>query len=111
MESIGWVQHYDHTATLLPNGKVLVAGGGDFQSHSQRDVELYNPDTGAPTTINSMIGPRMDHTAALLPNGQVLVAGGAGSTRVIELYDPNTGTWKTTGLMNVARGDGHTATL
>jgi hypothetical protein len=61
-----------HTATLLPNGKVLVAGGGDENS----TAEVYDPATGAFSTTGGMEIGRSGHTATLLPNGSVLVAGG-----------------------------------
>src|SRR4029077_2292933 len=71
---------YSHTATLLPNGKVLVAGGADISNNALASAELYDPATDMWTT-NSSPGhqpttARKDHTATLLPNGKVLVAGG-----------------------------------
>ena len=64
-----------HTATLLLNGKVLVAGGysGRFSA------ELYDPDTGTWAETSSMSDSRWWHTATLLNNGDVLVCGGNGS--------------------------------
>jgi N-acetylneuraminic acid mutarotase len=62
---------YGHTATLLPNGKVLVAGGGMYSSTS----ELYNPATGTWSLTGDLNFKRYNHTATLLPNGKVLVAG------------------------------------
>jgi len=70
-----------HSATLLlPNGKVLVAGGQDNSSLTQSTVELY--DTGALTwsTTGALNTFRYNHTATLLPNGKVLVAGGLNIT-------------------------------
>jgi WD40 repeat protein len=111
---------YSHTATLLPNGKVLVAGGAiDNSSNATATAELYDPDTGMWTTTMDMgMGnEREDHTATLLPNGKVLVAGGSpdGSSylNTAELYDPAglpNGTWTATGSLTTARGF-HTATL
>src|SRR5947207_1817872 len=78
-----------HTATLLPNGLVLVAGG--FGTNSLSNAELYDPATGTWTTTSSMTTPHFGHTATLLPNGEVLVAAGYGSISYInsaELYDP-----------------------
>ena len=92
-----------HTATLLPDGKVLVAGdyAGDAFSNS---AELYDPRTRTWTPTGSMIHGRWDFTATLLPDGTVLVAGTEGdSTRSAELYDPRTGTWTATGTMVEAR--------
>ena len=61
-----------HTATLLPSGKVLVAGGGGENS----TAEIYDPATGSFSTTSGMEIGRSGHTATLLPNGSVLVAGG-----------------------------------
>ena len=61
-----------HTATLLPSGKVLVAGGGDDNS----TAEVYDPATGSFSITGGMEIGRSGHTATLLPNGSVLVAGG-----------------------------------
>lgn len=96
-----------HTATLLRNGKVLVAGG--YAGAPLATAEIYDPATGSWTTINSMNLARSEHTATLLPNGKVLVVGG--STTVFpgytansaEIYDPATGNWTYTGSMSVAR--------
>ncbi len=96
----------DHTATLLPNGKVLVVGG----SGAATAAELYDPATGTWSPTSSMATERANHTATLLPNGKVLVAGGSSSSPTAELYDPATGTWSSTGSMTEPRYQ-HTATL
>ena len=70
---------YAHTATLLPNGKVLVAGGGG-SSGFLSSVELYDPASGTWTATGSLNAARYLHTATLLPNGKVLVAGGYNNT-------------------------------
>jgi len=70
------VARYGHTATLLPSGLVLVAGGIGSNSKSVSSAELYDPATGKWTLTGSMSTPRYDHTATLLPDGQVLVVGG-----------------------------------
>jgi N-acetylneuraminic acid mutarotase len=102
----------DHTATLLQNGKVLVAGGGDANGTSS-SAELYDPQTGIWTVTGSLTTPRSLHTATLLLNGKVLVAGGlsnnAASTSA-ELYDPVTGSWSTVNSLSTPRG-AHTAAL
>jgi N-acetylneuraminic acid mutarotase len=95
-----------HTATLLNNGKVLVAGR---YGESSASAELYDPIAGIWTPTGSMNVARSRHTATLLNNGKVLVAGGPGLASA-ELYDSDTGTWSTTGSMSVARYR-HTATL
>ena len=65
-----------HTATLLPNGKVLVAGGADTRGDYVASAELYDQASGTWTTTGSLNTARFAHTATLLPNGKVLVAGG-----------------------------------
>jgi hypothetical protein len=97
-----------HTATLLPNGKVLVAGGFN-QTSLLASAELYDPATGKWTATGSMTTARWGHSATLLPNGEVLVAGGSTSdkgsapTAEAELYNPVTGKWTTTGSMTYNR--------
>jgi hypothetical protein len=83
-----------HTATLLGNGRVLVAGGGNREG-LLASVELYDPATGTWATTAGMTSPRFAHTATLLtsgPNaGKVLVAGGlgvGGAVALAELYTP-----------------------
>ncbi|WP_429448949.1 kelch repeat-containing protein [Paraburkholderia sp. 40] len=101
-----------HTATLLPDGRVLVAGG-EAPGGAQSSVELYDPVNGAWLQTGFLNEARDAHTATLLPNGRVLVAGGdgkAGALASAELYDPATGKWSETGSMTQAR-EQHTATL
>jgi len=95
---------YYHSATLLQNGKVLVAGGCDASGCETvtATAELYDPTTGTFTPTGSLAVPRDYHTATLLPNGTVLVAGGFGYTGALnsaEVYDPTTGQWSTAGNM------------
>jgi len=101
-----------HTATLLLNGQVLVAGGGN--TTILPSAELYNPATGQWVVSGSMTTARSNHTATLLPNGEVLVAGGVSNgsscTASAELYNLSTGQWTTTGSMTKPRAN-HTATL
>jgi hypothetical protein len=95
-----------NTATLLADGQVLVAGGGE-SSATAGSAELYNPATGKWTLTGTMTTPRYGHQAVLLEDGQVLVTGGFtdsnNETTSAELYNPTTGEWLPTGSMNVAR--------
>jgi len=97
------------TATLLPNGEVLVAGGAPaLNGHCAATADLFNPATGQWTTTGSMTTARCSHSAILLPNGQGLIAGGnnltdSNSLSSAELFNLATGTWQATGSLNVAR--------
>ena len=88
-----------YTATLLPSGKVLIAGG------NSATAELYDPATGTFTRTGDMTTPRSNHSATLLPDGKVLIAGGSSLSlsstdpSSTELYDPSTGTFSSTGDM------------
>ncbi|HJV89481.1 MAG TPA: kelch repeat-containing protein [Holophagaceae bacterium] len=85
----------DHTATLLPNGKVFVAAGQGV-SGPLDGGELFNPATGTwSTTANKMASGHTAHAAALLPSGRVLVVGGSAGTAgaEVESYDPTTNRW------------------
>ena len=98
-----------NTATLLPNGKVLVVGGLGDGDVALASAELYDPASGIWTATGSLSTPRQAHTATLLPNGKVLVAGGSNDgltvTASAELYDPASGTWTATGSLVIARAD------
>ena len=111
--SLGTKRAY-HTATLLPNGLVLIAGGSDGSTGVRATAELYDPSRGTFTATGSMSAPRFVHSATLLPNGLVLIAGGYNdSVRTVataELYDPSRGTFNATGSLNTKRFY-HTATL
>jgi len=67
-----------HTATLLPNGDVLVIGGAQVGSLSSvtANAEIYHPALNAWRTVPAMSTARVGQAAALLPSGEVLVAGG-----------------------------------
>ena len=101
-----------HTATLLPDGKVLIAGGMQRGGSYSKSAELYDPAGGTFTATGSMTTERAGHTATLLPNGKVLIAGGSNDQWLssCELYDPATGRFTPAGSLAVRRG-GSTATL
>ena len=100
----------DHTATLLMDGTVLVAGGGI--NRCLASAETYNPATGSWSPTGFLASGRCGHTATLLASGKVLVTGGVtGSvTATAELYDPSTRNWTAVPSMQNAR-QGHSATL
>lgn len=80
-----------HTATLLQNGQVLVAGGNGngWPPNYLASAEVFNSATGAFSVTGPMSHSREYHTATLLPSGAVLVTGGnsgSGSARDSELY-------------------------
>ena len=89
-----------HTATLLPSGKVLVAGGRDSGGTPITSAELYDPVSEIWTTTGSLHLSRTGHAAILLGTGKVLVVGGVGAESSAELYDPASGTWTVTGNLH-----------
>ena len=98
-----WAMHaYVHTATLLPSGQVLVAGGNNISGFLS-SAELYDPASGTWTATGSMSTARIWHTATLLPSGNILVAGGFGADVMAsaELYDP------ASGIVDADRRHGH----
>ncbi len=96
------------TATVLPNGHVLVAGG-QCNCGSNGDTataELYDPATGTWSPTGSMAITRVNHVAVLLSDGNVLVAGGYNGNNTdntAEVYDAATDTWAVTGSMATPR--------
>ena len=103
-----------HTATLLRDGRVLVAGGEDNNGHALESAEVYNPGSGTFQTVGRMMSPHDSHTATLLGDGRVLIAGGfsgaRGVTAEAELFEPGSDRFADTGGMHIAR-EFFTATL
>lgn len=116
------VSRLQHTATLMPDGKILIAAGSD-PSYSVASTELYDPaapPNGQSQLSTSLNQGRRGHTATLMPNGDVLVVGGSQSAHgccfaanlsLAELRDHSSGIWTPAGNTAVPRGYGHTATL
>ena len=112
------------SATLLPDGQVLVAGGEDANFDLLSSAELYNPATGQWSSASAGLPAciftmecRVSSTTTLLGTGNVLLAGGLvglisnpQTTATAMLYHPDTSTWTSTGSMTTAR-EGQTATL
>lgn len=121
---------YGHSADLLPDGRVLVAGGGGPRSpdsdRSLRSAEIYDPGAGTWTPAEPMTDARCHHPTVPLPDGRILAVGGYVATRGsrgvdlwvsfgvglahCEAYDPGSGTWQPTADLTVPR-HGHQATL
>lgn len=105
------VPRWGHTATLLADGTVLVAGGYRAGIVPLDSAELYDPVTKSWRTTGRMTMPRAQHNATLLRDGRVLVSGSAeGTWARAELYDPASGTWSETGSM-VEQRSGSAAAL
>lgn len=100
-----------HTATLLSNGKVLIAGGWATETHLPvwSSAELYDLSSGTFTKTGEMSTPRFGHSATLLPDGRVLIAGGSavvnGNSTLdsAEIYDSSTGKFSVISSMTAAR--------
>lgn len=92
------VRRYEHTATLLKDGRVLVTGGwGECarDCHALASTELYDPATDTWTLGPPLPQPEYRHAAVRLQDGRVLVTG----MGVPQLFDPQRGTWQSTPLM------------
>jgi alpha-tubulin suppressor-like RCC1 family protein len=103
---------WNHSANLLSDGQVLVAGGEN--SSALASAELYDPATGLwSATVGTLGTARRSHTGTLLADGTILVVGGRSSGNSphssAERYDPSTGLWSTTGALSTARYS-HSAT-
>ncbi|MEA2371887.1 MAG: hypothetical protein QOH12_2281 [Solirubrobacteraceae bacterium] len=99
---------FGHTATLLGNGRVLVAGGANLTAQYLDAAEVYDPPTNTWAIVAPMTQPRAFGTATRLADGRVLVAGGRNTSKAValastELFDPQTATWTPAASMRTAR--------
>ncbi|MGA3030386.1 MAG: kelch repeat-containing protein [Candidatus Limnocylindrales bacterium] len=95
------------SATLLADGRVLIAGGGNEGSAAVRSAEIYDPKTGKFSRTGSMLGVRFAFNSTLLLDGRVLVSAGNdgnGPVYSLEIYDPKTGKFSQTGSADTSRG-------
>lgn len=105
-----------HTATRLPNGTVLIAGGfkkvRTYDQEYTKSAEIYDAGTKSFTAAGNLNVARCGHTATTLADGMILLAGGGNDSPLAsaELYDPRTGAFTLLGEMAAPR-QGHTATL
>jgi hypothetical protein len=111
---------FEQTATLLPSGSVLMAGGnnpavGGGEEGAVAAAQVYVPSPGVFNNTGSMLIPRFEHTATLLSTGQVLIAGGSNYTgdgilSEAELYNPSSGQFTVSPVSLTYQRAGHTAT-
>jgi len=115
-----------HSATLLEDGRVLIAGGMNAAGICTTTAEIYDHATGAFTPTGSMGSPRAAHTATRLDDGRVLVTGGLAdyqnadsqlaavlstAQNTAEVFDPSTGTWTAVANAMTSKRSGHAAML
>jgi hypothetical protein len=101
------IPRHSHTATLLPDGEVLLAGGYDAGGRVLAEAELYDPREGRFVPAGAMDTARAGHVAVSLADGRVLLVGGVGEgwtfLATAELYDPAAAGFRATGSMRTAR--------
>ena len=100
---------YGHTATMLADGRVLIAGGMEEERNPTASAEVFDSATKTFTEVASMNTKRVGHTATMLADGRVLITGGSrvifyeSSLASAEIFDPATGRFTPTGEMRAAR--------
>lgn len=110
-------RRFDHTATLLPDGRVLLAGGLAASGAPQASAEIYDPAAGAFVYAGRMDDGRSNHSASLLPDGAVLVAGGLGgpdgtvTIASAEIFRPDEDGWSPVAPLSRSREGASATTL
>src|SRR5206468_1722636 len=104
-----------HTATMLSDGTILVAGGYYRGTAATASAEIYDPNTGSWTAVGNLVTARSVHTASLLNGDRVLLAGGnaggcCSGITAAELYDPASRTWQVVQPMSAQRRE-HSAAV
>lgn len=101
---------YQHTATLLSDGTVMIAGGASAGYTITNGVMLYTPASNSWSQLSPMNYLRAQHAATLLPSGQILVTGGEGGiltsgidVAASEIFTPSTDTWMSAAPLNLLR--------
>ena len=95
----------NHTATLLSDGRVLIAGGDRGRNSALGSTEIYDPKTNRFTRAANLHDARCQHTTALLADGRVLIAGGSRKPdhddplASVEIYDPRSGSFTEAGRL------------
>jgi len=110
-DSLETLKYFGDTATLLNDGRILVAGGYYFDQSNLQNIyfnisEIYNPATKTWSLTDSLEEGRSGHTATLLKDGRVLVTGGRGNGNHLnssEIYDPITNQWSSAANLLHAR--------
>ena len=97
-----------HSATLLPNGEVLIAGGMEKNREYHNSAEIFSPKTNLFTSVQNLNQKRVGHSSVLLKDGKVLILGGFGDDGILssaELFDPMTGSFTNIESLNFKRGN------
>jgi hypothetical protein len=95
------VGRYNHTSTLLNDGRIIVCGGENL-SNDINSCEIFDPLTKKWSFAAPMQYPRTKHTATLLSNGKLLIVGGR--QEMCELYDPAKDSWESVGKVKLIPG-------
>jgi hypothetical protein len=105
---LGSAERTGHSATLLPDDRVLAVGGLDRGGHALASTDLFDPSAVRWAGGPALATPRAKHTATLLDDGHLLIVGGRddqGSLESVEIFDPGTDTWSPEPPLREARSE------